>query len=667
MDSARPGNNPSKFLSSEEAAHKMAVSVAELTSWDKQNILKPTVTPDGQTGYTEEQLNNFISDNQTFFQTKLTHSETSDEESEGRPGRAANATEGDPLRRVGSTSHISLYKRFLNWIGGKYYNDDFVEDYMKSQVKDSLSFNFSAPKHPSNALAISVFIVALFIGILSQQSLFKQKQSENAKNQTTTANEKSVLGAQTSKLKLSGNINFRLPLNTQQVSIDKTLEVSGKSVFKSDITAPNVLYGIKAGTGVTITNEASQTPTISVNLATPVAVTSLQGLTGPVTLQEGTNIAINGTTISDTVTLAKLAADGTCSTCILASDVAQNLTIDSSGNVSANAITSGFLNTNVGGTGLTSYNTGDILYAKSSDTLAGLPIGTTDGDILQISNGLPEWSSIPLNAQGSSSTTSGSSLVGVYSNGFTHTTGTNVQTVLSDFDTALSAAGVSPFLVGNDNTFGNFIYPTLNSDNFVLGGNTPETGSLFFNPATANLSVGTLGSTNGTVTLQSSLAGSTSPSLAASGSGDLLIPTGNVAIGTGGAPQELDIDNNPFKLEVHGSIGPDANGVYDLGSPGMEFRNLYITGQTTSGGNITISNPAPEIAFIDTDNSNYQYNIITDNSTFSLLNTTTGQSDMVVNANGDIDFAGGQSSTGCTVTNATGDLTCTGTISGATI
>ncbi|HVA96193.1 MAG TPA: MerR family transcriptional regulator, partial [Candidatus Acidoferrales bacterium] len=59
MDSARPGN-PSKFLSLKEAAQKLAVSVDVLLKWNEQNILKPVITPEGEVGYTEEQINHFL-------------------------------------------------------------------------------------------------------------------------------------------------------------------------------------------------------------------------------------------------------------------------------------------------------------------------------------------------------------------------------------------------------------------------------------------------------------------------------------------------------------------------------------------------------------------------------------------------------------------------------
>ena len=661
MDSARPGD-PFEFLSYEEAAQKLAVSVVELKIWEKQSFLKPLTTPEGNFGYTQSQLIEFKKNNPSFFQSL----ETSNNMNGGMPGRAANVVGNKKLRHVGTSSDLNPLQKFSQWLGGKYYSDEFADEY--NNTKNS-KFSPSDPYvKKSLRMAMAVLLVALIAGVFSmQQSLVKsanQSLQPAFKGNNLNVNEPSVLGAQTSKLKLIGNITFRLPVTTQQVFIGKTLEVAGKSVFKSAITAPNVLYGIKAGQNVIITDESSQTPTISVSVPTPIAVTSFQGLTGPVTLQQGSNISISGTTISDTSTLAKLAADGSCSTCILASEVAQNLTIDSGGSVNASAINSGLLTTSVGGTGLSSYNAGDLLYAESSNTLAALPVGTANGEILQVSNGLPAWTTVPLNAPGSSSNTSGASLIGVYSGGFTHSAATDLQTVLADFDNALSNAGVSPFLVGNDNVYGNYIYPTTASNSFVLGGNaTPEGSSLFFNAGNANLTVGTSGTTNGTLTLGSS--GSSNPNITTNANGNLLIQNTNVGIDT--TPTDQDASNNPFVLEVHGSIGPDENGVFDLGSPTRKFRNLYITGQTTSGGNITISNPAPEITFIETNNGNYTYNISTTNDTYSVTNGTTNTTGFAIDSNGDIQLAGGSGATGCTVTAASGDFSCAGSINGATI
>ena len=50
----------------------------------------------------------------------------------------------------------------------------------------------------------------------------------------------------------------------------------------------------------------------------------------------------------------------------------------------------GTLGATSGGTGLTSYTTGDIIYSSATNTLAKLPIGT-NGYILSIASGIPSW------------------------------------------------------------------------------------------------------------------------------------------------------------------------------------------------------------------------------------------------------------------------------------
>ena len=50
----------------------------------------------------------------------------------------------------------------------------------------------------------------------------------------------------------------------------------------------------------------------------------------------------------------------------------------------------GYWDYDKGGTGLTSYTTGDILYASASNTLSKLPV-STDGYVLTLSSGVPIW------------------------------------------------------------------------------------------------------------------------------------------------------------------------------------------------------------------------------------------------------------------------------------
>ena len=50
----------------------------------------------------------------------------------------------------------------------------------------------------------------------------------------------------------------------------------------------------------------------------------------------------------------------------------------------------GTLGATSGGTGLTSYTTGDIIYSSATNTLAKLPIGT-NGYVLSVASGIPSW------------------------------------------------------------------------------------------------------------------------------------------------------------------------------------------------------------------------------------------------------------------------------------
>lgn len=64
------------------------------------------------------------------------------------------------------------------------------------------------------------------------------------------------------------------------------------------------------------------------------------------------------------------------------------------------------LGTTKGGTGLTSYTTGQIIYASGTDLLAKLNIGTT-GQVLTVSGGVPVWAT-PAAATGTVTSVSGS-------------------------------------------------------------------------------------------------------------------------------------------------------------------------------------------------------------------------------------------------------------------
>src|SRR6266480_243436 len=71
-------NNLQNLLTLKQAAEKLQVPVETLLLWNQNNILKPTITPDGQVGYAPEQINQFLTIRQliqtpTQVQPGLTH------------------------------------------------------------------------------------------------------------------------------------------------------------------------------------------------------------------------------------------------------------------------------------------------------------------------------------------------------------------------------------------------------------------------------------------------------------------------------------------------------------------------------------------------------------------------------------------------------------------
>ena len=71
--------------------------------------------------------------------------------------------------------------------------------------------------------------------------------------------------------------------------------------------------------------------------------------------------------------------------------------IESNGAITAPSLTlsSTALATTSGGTGLTSYTTGDLLYSSATNTLSKLAAGT-DGYILTLASGVPSWAAAPI-------------------------------------------------------------------------------------------------------------------------------------------------------------------------------------------------------------------------------------------------------------------------------
>jgi hypothetical protein len=164
------------------------------------------------------------------------------------------------------------------------------------------------------------------------------------------ANTISFTGNYSLGLTLTANTSVSLPTSGTLATLAGSEALTNKTVNKVTITAP--------ATAATLTIANNKTLTASNTLT----------FTG--TDASSVDFGTGGTVVYTTVgTLSSLVSVGTITT----------------GTWSATAIAA-----TKGGTGLTSYATGDLIYASASNTLSKLTAGT-DGQVLTLASGLPTW------------------------------------------------------------------------------------------------------------------------------------------------------------------------------------------------------------------------------------------------------------------------------------
>ena len=160
-----------------------------------------------------------------------------------------------------------------------------------------------------------------------------------------------------------------------------------------------VLSTLTEGTGVTISNTAGSIEISAVGSGGTVTGVSATGTVNGITLTS------DGDTVTPTITLAgplanvtngQLSSNGTMDvggvTLELGiGDATPAFDLQDATGLPIVAGTTGTLTTTRGGTGLTGYTTGEIIYASATNTLAKLGIGSV-GEVLTVSSGgIVEW------------------------------------------------------------------------------------------------------------------------------------------------------------------------------------------------------------------------------------------------------------------------------------
>lgn len=246
-----------------------------------------------------------------------------------------------------------------------------------------------------------------------------------------------------------------------------------------------------------------------------------------------------------------------------------------------------------GGTGITTYTTGDILYASTTNVLSKLAAGT-DGFVLTLASGIPSWASV----SGTGTVTS----VAMSVPSFLAVSGSPVTTAGT---LAVTLATQAANLVFAGPTSGGAAVPTfralVNGDLPVVdathGGtaqSTWTTGDILYASATNTLSKLAIGSTGQVLTVAGGLPSWATDSSSGGWTDDgtvvrLTTSTDNVTIGsaTGGGKLFVDGDTDEKQLQVQGHSTQTSNLAEFQNSAGT---SIVTIGPPTLPGNSTTIN-----------------------------------------------------------------------------
>jgi len=173
-------------------------------------------------------------------------------------------------------------------------------------------------------------------------------------------------------------INYTYPGKGNPVLADEFLIIDSADNITRKVSVKDVLA---LGTGV-----VAGVSSFTASNSTFISVSSTAGQTGGATLTSSLSAVAEAGSIDNTKFLR---GDNKWATVV--SSISGTLPISVS---SSNVVSLGTVPVAKGGTNLTSYTAGDIIYSTAATTIAKLPIGT-QGHVLTVSSGnLPIWSSV---------------------------------------------------------------------------------------------------------------------------------------------------------------------------------------------------------------------------------------------------------------------------------
>ncbi len=414
IPSSKPRKIAKSFIPISKAAQILQVNPDTLRNWEKQGRLIPDRTQGGSRRYNlielEEMQKQLNTKNKTQVNALITGLSVSKAarllqvspdtiRNWDKKGLIASQRASGGARRFSKKLILKLQEE-MNIPGA------VSPDQPKNSNNRSSRTNVI---HYSLAVILFLFImsagvsIGLYTGFQIMDKLDKVNSNTNFINQKVAGiqTEMDEVLEMTDQIRqLSTNVKISSStFNRQQINSDtkvlgestdavNQIMLKGSTIVEGLLTAPNIIYGLIAGDNVVISG--GQTPKISLKL--PALVSSLGGLSGDLKLIGGNDIAVDGLVISDTSTLFSVRDRGGCDNCLIDSDIQDSISISYDGHVDAGSIKQGELSPEHGGTGLSSFLAGDLLFADSTTSFSALSAGNQGSTMIIGTSGNPMWS-----------------------------------------------------------------------------------------------------------------------------------------------------------------------------------------------------------------------------------------------------------------------------------
>jgi len=246
------------------------------------------------------------------------------------------------------------------------------------------------------------------------------------------------------------------------IAIGQNVDVQGDGTFSQRLNIGNVLYGTGIYNGSGVSSSPVSGGMIGIGTSSPWRTLSVNGSS-----DLGTNALAGYFTATSTTIASQFPYAST--TALTVSGVASTTALIASNSFTLGSLTgplqaiSGVVSASTtlsqiyGGTGFSTYSTGDFLYASAANTLSKRSIGST-GNILSVVGGVPTWTatstlnlSIPFaSTTGTLAVAQGGTSVSTFGQGWLYSNGGTGALAAStsptvNYITATSTAGINTF------------------------------------------------------------------------------------------------------------------------------------------------------------------------------------------------------------------------------